>query len=215
MDRSVATWLRKGAAMKNPVNPIAKQLVWAFRLEFCRQYYKQKRRWPSMTMTNVPQKIKINYINNTWDEKPQAPWSPEDFSGMIFEKNLDFDYHIDTSDLLSDKAIIPEKAQWVHEYDKQAHRTHHGFFPRGPPPSSKSVVVHYLQQERICVKDVLDVLESGILPDPWRVMVAVAKERELRAEDTRFYGKMCFEMRLYQTVTEKNIADHVFPYVKH
>lgn len=46
-------------------------------------------------------------------------------------------------------------------------------------------------------------------------MVAVAKERELRSDDARFYGKMCFEMRLYQTVTEKNIADHIFPYVKH
>jgi len=44
MNKSVATWLKKGAAMKSPVNPIAQQLVWAFRLEFCRQFYKQKRK---------------------------------------------------------------------------------------------------------------------------------------------------------------------------
>jgi len=46
-------------------------------------------------------------------------------------------------------------------------------------------------------------------------MVAVAKEREFKYLDVRFYGKMCFEMRLYQTVTEKNITDHIFKYIKH
>lgn len=39
-------------------------------------------------------------------------------------------------------------------------------------------------------------------------------QREFKSTDARFYGKICFEMRLYQTVTEKNLADHVFPYVK-
>lgn len=47
-------------------------------------------------------------------------------------------------------------------------------------------------------------------------MVAVAKEREFKRTNARFFfGKMCFKMRLYQTVTEKNIADAVFRYVKH
>lgn len=45
-------------------------------------------------------------------------------------------------------------------------------------------------------------------------MVAVAKERELKRKKARFYGKMCFEMRLYQTATEKNIASHIFTYIK-
>lgn len=46
-------------------------------------------------------------------------------------------------------------------------------------------------------------------------MIAVAKEREFKFIDTRFYGKMYFEMRLYQTATEKNIAHHIFKYIKH
>lgn len=36
-------------------------------------------------------------------------WRPEDFVHFILEKNLDFDYHIDIADLLSDKSIIPKK----------------------------------------------------------------------------------------------------------
>lgn len=216
MDLSVATWIHKGAAGKEPCPQIAKLLTWAFRLEFCRQFYKQRRRWPIIHIkAGTPDKIKKNYQNNLWDEKPSSPWTPEDFQNVLLDRNLDFDYHIDTSDLLSDKSIIPGKSQWIHEFDKQAHRTLHGFFPTGPSPTFKSAVIHYLQLENISVKDVLDILQSGNIPDEWRVMVAVPKEREFKFINARFYGKMCFEMRLYQTVTEKNIADHVFPFVKH
>jgi len=48
----------------------------------------------------------------------------------------------------------------------------------------------------------------------WRVIVAVAKERELKETNARFYEKMTPEMRLYQTATEKNIADHIFRFIK-
>lgn len=87
----------------------------------------------------------------------------------------------------------PSLEQWIYEYDKQAHRTKYGRFPTGPPPSSKSVVVHYLSQTSISVKDVLKQLSTGFIPYNWRVMVAVAKEREFKYKDARFYGKMCFE----------------------
>lgn len=49
----------------------------------------------------------------------------------------------------------------------------------------------------------------------WRVMVAVPKEREFKEDDARCYGKMTPEMRAYQVVTEKNIADVIFRYIKH
>lgn len=133
----------------------------------------------------------------------------------MLEKNLDFDYHVDIADLLADKSIIPSRDHWIHEYDKQAHRTNHGFFPRGPPPASKSAIICYLQKESIAVKGVMDVLETRIMPRAWLIMVAVAKEREFKYKDARFFGKMCFEMRLYQTATEKNIADSIFRYIKH
>jgi len=43
MDESVKTWILKGAAEKRNRSQIANLLVWTFRLEFCRQYYKQKK----------------------------------------------------------------------------------------------------------------------------------------------------------------------------
>lgn len=213
MDSSVSTWIKK--AGKHFKTNIPQKLLWAFRLEFCRQYYKSHKRWPIVEISrDAPYKIKRNYINNLWDETAAKPWIPEDFEFVVLSKNLDFDYHVDITDLLSDKSIIPSLDQWIYEYNKQAHRTKYGRFPTGPPPSSKSVVVHYLSQRHISVTDVMKQLATGFIPYAWRVMVAVAKEREFKYKDARFYGKMCFEMRLYQTATKKNIADHIFRYIK-
>lgn len=65
------------------------------------------------------------------------------------------------------------------------------------------------------VAEVIEEIESGMIPHAWRVMVAVPKEREFKATDARFFGKMNFSMRLYQTVTERNIADYIFKYIRH
>lgn len=46
-------------------------------------------------------------------------------------------------------------------------------------------------------------------------MVAVPKEREFKEVDARCFGKMTPEMRAYQVVTEKNLADVIFRYIKH
>ncbi|QPB73978.1 RdRp [Hymenopteran orino-related virus OKIAV85] len=216
MNSSVATWIKKGSAGKSIDRHTAHLVAWALRLEFCRQYYKDKKRWPLATLeTSTPQKVVYCYRNNLWTETADNPWKPEDFQHVILQKNLDFDYHVDIADLLADKSIIPSKEQWIHEYDKQAHRTKYGYFPRGPPPTSKSVIVTYLQKESITVQEVIDQLQKGDIPASWLVMVAVAKEREFKYLDARFFGKMCFEMRLYQTATEKNIAEAIFRYIKH
>lgn len=46
------------------------------------------------------------------------------------------------------------------------------------------------------------------------MIVAVAKEREHKRLNARFYAKMTPEMRLYQIATESNIGDIIFKYIK-
>lgn len=126
MDASVRTWIKKGAACKDSCKDIANLLTWTFRLEFCRQYYKRHKRWPVVTVElEAPYKIRKNYLNNLWDERATASWCPENFQHIVLDKNLDFDYHVDISDLLSDKSIIPERAQWIHKYDHRTRPTAH------------------------------------------------------------------------------------------
>lgn len=147
MNASVNCWVDKGTISKTNLSSAAKLITWTFRLEFCRQFYKDKHRWPVLHIGSLtPSKITYNYKNNIWEESPVSPWRAEDFQHIYFEKSLDFDYHVDIADLLSDKSIIPGLTHWIHEYDRQAHRTLYGRFPTGPPPESKSVIIHYLKK---------------------------------------------------------------------
>ncbi|CAH0730334.1 unnamed protein product, partial [Brenthis ino] len=152
---------------------------------------------------------------NEWGETATYKWDPEDFEGVSLLKTFEFNFYIDTIDIKSDKAIILRKNEWIHEYDGKAFRTKYGRFPVGPAPTTKSVVMHYLTTEIFNCREIIQLIDSGIIPLEWRVMVAVPKEREFKEEDAICYGKMTPEMRAYQVVTEKNLADIIFRYIKH
>ncbi len=64
------------------------------------------------------------------------------------------------------------------------------------------------------MKEIIDAIERGEVAESWKVIVAVPKEREFKRENVRFFGKMTPELRLYQVVTEENIASNIFKYIK-
>ncbi|KAL0103927.1 hypothetical protein PUN28_016942 [Cardiocondyla obscurior] len=92
MGKSVAAWIEKGSRIKDIDPQISELLVAAFRLEFYRQFYKDKKIWPRLvTGPAAPRKIKNSYMNNTWGETAANSWCPKDFYDVRIEKNLDFD----------------------------------------------------------------------------------------------------------------------------
>lgn len=138
MDNSTKNWFKKGTVLKRGLEPAATQINNMFKKEFFRQYYKTHKKWPNVTLSQtvnpqVPTCLHANESGETATHK----WSPEDFDGVTLLKNFEFDYHIDTIDIISDKAIIPCKSEWIHEYDTKAFRTRHGHMPQGPPSSTK------------------------------------------------------------------------------
>lgn len=216
MDASTSSWYRKGTVLKRNLSHAACGMNNMFKKEFCRQYYKTHKKWPNFLLTpQTPPHITACYNANEWGETATYHWDPSDFETVILKKNFEFNFHIDTIDIISDKAIIPALPEWIHEYDGKAFRTLHGHFTQGPAPTTKSVVMHYLTTEVFNCKEILTLIDSNVIPTDWRVMVAVPKEREFKETDARCYGKMTPEMRAYQVVTEKNIADIIFRYIKH
>ncbi|CAK9304995.1 unnamed protein product [Gordionus sp. m RMFG-2023] len=125
---------------------------------------------------------------------------------------MDFDYHIHIADLLADKAIIPSKSEWIHEFDHQAHRSMYGYFPVGPKYSNRSALINFIIRYEFCAKVIIDMIDSNIIPDSLKFLVAIVKNNELKLVG-RFYGKMTPEMRIYQVCTEKNLADFILPYI--
>lgn len=216
MDKSTASWCVKGTVMKQGLREPARKINNIFKKEFCRQYYKTHKKWPNIEMSlDVKPVLRQCYLSNEWGESRTHKWDPQIFEHVEFKKSFEFNFHIDTIDIIADKAIIPRKDEWVYEYDSKAFRTLHGRFPTGPSPTTKSVVMHYLTTDVFNCEEIIRLIDGGVVPSDWRVMVAVPKEREFKEDDARCYGKMTPEMRAYQVVTEKNIADVIFRYIKH
>lgn len=202
MHNSTRSWFTKGTVMKRGLELAGQNIDNMFKKEFCRQYYKIHKKWPNVLVTD-PTNEQVNSClhANEWGETSTHKWAPEDFEGITLLKNFEFNYHIDTIDIISDKAIIPGRSEWIHEYDTKAFRTLHGHMPRGPPSSTKSVVMHFLTTEVFDCREILGLIDKGVIPSEWRVMVAVPKEREFKENDARCFGKMTPEMRAYQVVT--------------
>lgn len=172
MDASIAAWVEKGTVRKEGLEEVGEMARCAFILEFSRNFFKQRRRWPNLVLTpQTDPRVRECYLWGFWGETPAGPWTLEMFSHVKFDKTLAFDYQVYTADLLADKAIIPSLSQWPHEYDRQAHRTMHGFFPSAPPRTSNNVIINYLQQEEVNVKKIIDIIAEGNIPGDWRVCV--------------------------------------------
>lgn len=82
------------------------------------------------------------------------------------------------------------------------------------PTPIKTAIFSYPTSDEVCVEDIIKTIESGEVPENWKILVGVAKESEFKSRNARFYCKLVPEMRLYQTSSENNIAQTIFPYIK-
>lgn len=161
MDLNTRNWMKKGMVMKRGLEPAAHTINNMFKKEFCRQFYKSHKKWPNLTFVgDTNPHIKACVLANEWGGRQTIKWDPEDLKNVKLEKNFEFDYHIDTIDIISDKAIIPQRSEWIHEYDSKAFRTLYGRFPVGPVPTTKSVVMHFLTTEIFDCKEILGLIDN-------------------------------------------------------
>lgn len=212
---SAADWARKGMLLKTGLEKMGKTLANMFKMEFSRNYFRDMGQWPKIRTTiETPSEIKESHNSGRRDENPLSPWSPDDFDTVTFEKTFEYDMFVDATDLLSDKSIIQDKESCGHEYDRKAYRTIYGKMIRLGPTPIKSAILSYLVSEEVCVEDIIHTIEAKEVPESWKISVGVAKEREFKSRNARFYCKLVPEMRLYQTSSENNIAKTIFPFVR-
>lgn len=78
-----------------------------FRKVFCRSFYSRHGHWPRVTLTEeVLPSIRRSVETNSWRETGAQGWSASDFEHVPLDKNLEYDYSIDTSDLLTDEQFV-------------------------------------------------------------------------------------------------------------
>lgn len=86
---------------------------------------------------------------------------------------LQFNYHVDTIHIISDKAIIPRLTEWIQSTIVKLFRTIYGRYPY-PPLTTKRGVMHFLTTEVFDCKYILSLIDQGAVPLARRVTLAVA-----------------------------------------
>ncbi|KAL4125917.1 hypothetical protein QTP88_010154 [Uroleucon formosanum] len=208
MEDSITSWIEKGTILKLNKREMGERCSNMLKLVMCRRYYEERHRWPPLLFTDEEARhIRRSYMRGTWDETPREPWRSSDFKGARFGQAFEFNMYVDPSDLLSDRSIIPTRQHWCYEYDNQTHRTLYGRFMTRPEFASKSVIISYLSQEEVDVFTIINTINTGQVPKDWKVIIAVAKEREHKRTNTQIAGCLGFSVlgtSLYQLFISKD-----------
>jgi hypothetical protein len=123
-----------------------------------------------------------------------------DWGKLRFEKEFDFDYQLDYTELLDDKAISCIRSEIRTVYN----RTVLGYTPK-KATTSRRVLTEVLNMETLDVRKICGIIQRDEIPYDWRIILIHAKQREFKIAPRRF-AMMVLEMRVYFRVTEANIA---------
>lgn len=134
-------------------------------------------------------------------------WNPEDFVGVTLLDFFSFN-HIDTVDIISEKAVIPKYTEWIYDDDTKLQNITRKVSFR-ISPTTKSVVMHYLTTEIFNFKEIISLIDMGVVPRDWRIMVAVPKEREFKEVDALCNGKMTRDEGLTGRQQKKYLGCHL------
>lgn len=195
-----------------------------FKHMFCKAFFDKNRRWPNSHWLLTGRDVAYyddNPVYQAWKQKvwtARGVWDQEKdyWREFVDDKELDYDYTTDTSELLKDSTLSPSRQYWTEEYDHCAFKLINGQDkPRNNRfPHSKRVILRYTQDEPMAVYKHLMEAEAGIV-HYWRDGIAFLcrKEGEL-GTTARMFQKQGYEQRLKQTSREYNISNSIFPYFK-
>ncbi|APG78632.1 RNA-dependent RNA polymerase [Hubei rhabdo-like virus 4] len=176
------------------------------RNNFCRMYVegyvRKKSRWPPLDFPKHRRGTRLYQLYTLQETRiNQGSYPLDDWEEVRFRKHHDFEYYPNFTDLMDDKAISYYRDQISYTWRR-------GKIPR----SNKRLLIEMLSIPEISVRSIIDRVRTGSLPFEWFVVSLYPKEREFKLEP-RMFAMMVFEMRVFFTATEANIADNIFPYL--
>ncbi|DAZ87892.1 TPA_asm: hypothetical protein [Girado virus 1] len=180
-----------------------------FKKEFIINYIKREKKSPKIKTGSV-NPILEKLINNC-DVTNLITVNYLEFEKLSFDQTLLFDYCIDPTDLLSDKSIIQSLDQWIYEYKIFVYKRKYSHVQL-PPRKTKRLLIKYLSDEKTNIKAIIDDISNGKIDEQDNIIVMTFKEKELKIDNARGFGKMSYNRRLYQTCTEFNLKQSLFKY---
>ena len=166
-----------------------------------REYYKKHGVWPPLT--GGSKKVQAHQRENSWPGG-QDKFRQKDFNSVVMGKMSEFDFKVDTSELLKDKSCCPEMSKWTTEYDTRYYKEKYGVNPPKVKGSQNRVILEYLDREEVnCEELIMDFVNN--LPLEMLFAVRAWKEEEMNGKKGRGFTKLVFEPRIYQTSCEGNM----------
>lgn len=163
-------------------------------------YVKKHGRWPRLI--HMRRGTTLNKLNDEqernldYNSYPLSDWTTTEWT-----KILEFDYFPNFLELMDDKSISYYKSDKNLSWD-------HG----RKPTSQKRLLLELLAREEIDIKQLIQRISRGNIPDDWFIVSLYPKEREFKIEP-RMFAMLVLEMRCFFTAIEANIADSLFRYL--
>lgn len=125
---------------------------------------------------------------------------------LRIKSELEFDYHIDYTDLLNDKAIAPLATE--------NSRTYNSFMAGSAPKpltTSRRVLCEIMMRRHLDLREICELVEKRAIPRERWIIKLSPKKREVNIKP-RSFAMIVLEMRLYFCLVESNISKTVFDY---
>ena len=97
---------------------------------------------------------------------------------------LNFDYKVDTSELLKDKSCCPGLSKWSTEFDRRYYKVRHGSNPPKLEGSQKRVILKYLNLEEVDCESIIRRFVT-VLPREFMIDIRTWKENEVSEEKNK------------------------------
>lgn len=134
---------------------------------FIKGFIEKENKWPLVSFTKRTHPILVkSWQQNRYPTELEMTSLPElSWSHINLNKNFLFDYSIDTSELLFDKACAPPASFWTQKYDPCGFKIHYNQNKPKLPRQETRVIFRYLKGTPNEVQEVANEINTGN-PEP-------------------------------------------------
>lgn len=172
-----------------------------FKRMFLESYLRIKKKWPRLQFDGGKDTRLYELYSRQTLGLHRNSYPLSDWRFCRFQKLFDLDTAPNFLEFMDDKSIAHYRTNIAANWNVNI-----------PTLSHRRLLMEMLSREEIDVQTIFCAVMRREIPFDWLIVCLYPKERELKPEP-RMFSLMCFEMRLFFTVLESNIADQVFPYL--
>lgn len=177
----------------------AQRIDWNFKRIFLESYVPVKG-WPALQFSDKTTELyRLCSLQKRDLHRNSYPLS--DWKSCTFPRIFEFDFAPNYLELMDDKSISFYRSNIRANWMSPEHQK-----------SQRRLLLEMISREEVSARAIVYMVMRREIPLDWLIVSLYPKEREFKIEP-RMFSMLVFEMRLYFTLLESNLADNVFKYL--